>query len=105
MGKIERHLKNEAITRHNQQGLMKGKNCVSSLISYNKVSHLVVGDKAMNVTFLDFNNTFDGILHSILLVELFSCEMNKKTLHCMNWLKNRVKRDIVNGLKSVMVSH
>lgn len=78
MGKTERHLKNKAITRHNQRELMKGKIGVSSLISfYSKVSHLVDGDKAVDVTFLDFNKIFDSIPQSILLVELFSCEMNK----------------------------
>ncbi|KAK4811153.1 hypothetical protein QYF61_019784 [Mycteria americana] len=102
LGAIERHLKDNAIIRHSQHGITKGKSCLTNLISfYNKVTHLVDEGKAVDVAFLDFSKAFDAVPHRILLDKLSSCEMSRYTVHWVkNWLKGRAQRVVVNGATS-----
>jgi len=58
LGSIERHLKNNAI-RHSQPGFIKGKSCLTNLISfYDKVTRLVDEGKVVDAVFLDFSKAF-----------------------------------------------
>ncbi|KAK4811145.1 LOW QUALITY PROTEIN: hypothetical protein QYF61_019776 [Mycteria americana] len=102
LGAIERHLKDNAIIRHSQHGITKGKSCLTNLISfYNKVTHLVDEGKAVDVAFLDFSKAFDAVPHRILLDKLSSCEMSRYTVRWVkNWLKGRAQRVVVNGATS-----
>ena len=55
---FERHLKNKATIKHSQHSLMRGKSCLSNLISfYDRVTCLDEG-KAVDVLFLDFRKVF-----------------------------------------------
>ncbi|KAK4808933.1 hypothetical protein QYF61_008213 [Mycteria americana] len=81
LGAIERRLKNNAILRHGQDGFPKRKSHLINVISfYDKVTHLVDGEKAVDVVFRDFRKAFDAVPHSILLHKLSNCEMSRSAL-------------------------
>lgn len=49
----ERVIKNNAITRHSQQGFTKGKSCLTNLIFHDKVTYPVDEGKVVDVDFLE----------------------------------------------------
>jgi len=56
---IKRHIQDNQMTRPSQHGFMKGRSCLTNLISfYDKVTHLVNGGKAMDIVFPDFSNAW-----------------------------------------------
>lgn len=63
---------------------MKGKSFLTSLISYDRMTHLVDEGQAMDVVYLDISKGFDIISHSILLEKLVACGLDRCTLH---WVK------------------
>lgn len=96
---MKRHLKNKAIIRHNQHGLMKGRYCLSNLVSFcDKVTLLVEGGKAADVIFLNFNTAFDNVPRSLFLDKLSNFKINRFMLcWVLKWLDNRAQRVVVNG--------
>jgi len=59
------HVKSNQGVRPSQQGLMKGRSCLTSLISlYDQVPRLVDEGKAVDVVYLDFSKAFDTVPHS-----------------------------------------
>ncbi|KAJ7405756.1 RNA-directed DNA polymerase from mobile element jockey-like protein [Willisornis vidua] len=68
----EKHLKDNAIINHSQPRFMRGKSCLSNLISfYNKRTQLV-GQWKPAIIFLDFSKTFNTLSHGILLDKMSS---------------------------------
>lgn len=60
-------------TRISQHGFRTDRSYLTKLISfYNKVSHLVNEEKAVDVVYLGFGKMFDTISHMILLEKLVS---------------------------------
>ncbi|KAK4822693.1 hypothetical protein QYF61_019562 [Mycteria americana] len=79
----------------------RGRSCLTSLISYNKVTRIVDGGKAVDVVYLDFSKVFDTVSHSILLEKLDAHGLDGCTLHWVkNWLDDRAQRVVVNGVYS-----
>jgi len=110
LGKVKEHIILSAITWHvqdnqvirpSQHGFMKGRSCLTNLISSDKVTCLVDEGKAVEVVYWDFNKAFDTISHSILLDKLAAHGLDGCTICCLkNWLDGRAQRVVVNGVKS-----
>jgi len=65
------HVKDNQGIRPSQHGFMKGRSCLTNLISfYDQVTRLVEEGKTVDVIYLDFSKAFDTVPHSILLVKL-----------------------------------
>jgi len=96
------HVKDNQGIRPSQHGFMKGRSCLTNLISfYDQVTHLVDEGKATDVIYLDFSKAFDTVPHSILLEKLAAHGLDGCTLRWIkNWLNGQVQRVVVNGVKS-----
>ncbi|KAK4829399.1 hypothetical protein QYF61_003880 [Mycteria americana] len=99
---ITRHIQDNQVIRPSQHGFMKGRSCLTNLISfYDKVIRLVGEGKAVDVDYLDFSKAFDTVSHSILLEKLAAHGLDEHTLCWVkNWLAGRSQRVVVNGVKS-----
>jgi len=72
--------------RPNQHELMKGRLCLTNLISfYNWVTRLIDEGKAVDVVYLDFSKAFNTVSHHVILEKLAACGLDRYTL-C--WVKN-----------------
>ncbi|KAK4807004.1 LOW QUALITY PROTEIN: hypothetical protein QYF61_000333 [Mycteria americana] len=91
------------LIRPSQHGFMKGRSCLTNLISfYDKVTCLVDEGKAVDVVYLGFSKAFDTVSHSILLEKLAAHGLDGCTLLWVkNWLDGRAQRVVVNGVKSI----
>uniref|UniRef100_A0A8C3B2I3 Reverse transcriptase domain-containing protein n=1 Tax=Cairina moschata TaxID=8855 RepID=A0A8C3B2I3_CAIMO len=99
---IMRHLQSKQAIRPIQHGFMKGRSCLTNLISfYDKVTCWVDEGRAVDVVYLDFSKAFDTVSHSILLKKLAALGLDWHTLRWVrNWLDSRAQRVVVNGAKS-----
>ncbi|GAB0177925.1 hypothetical protein GRJ2_000257800 [Grus japonensis] len=94
------HVQDNQVIRPRQHGFMKGRFCLTNLISfYDKVTYLVDEGKAVDVVYLDFSKAFDTVSHSILLEKLAAHGLDRHTVHRVkNWLGGRAQRVVVNGV-------
>jgi len=99
---LTRHVKDNQGIRPSQHGFMKGRSCLTNLISlHDKVTCLVDDGKTVDVISLDFSKVFDTVPHSILLEKLAACGLDVCTLRWIkNWLNGRAQRVVVNGVQS-----
>ncbi|GAB0187644.1 hypothetical protein GRJ2_001229700 [Grus japonensis] len=99
---LTRQVQDNQGIRPSQHRFMKGRSCLTNLISfYDLVTCLVDEGKAMDVIYLDFSKAFDTVSHSILLEKLSAHGLDRCTLHWVkNWLEGRAQRVVVNGVKS-----
>ena len=71
LGEITWHVHGIQGIRPCQHAFMKGRSCLTNLISvYDRVIRLVDKGKAVDVVYLDFNKASDMVSHSILLGKL-----------------------------------
>jgi len=96
------HVQDNQGIRPSQHGFMKGRSCLTSLISfYDQVTQLVDKGKAVDVVYLDFSMAFGTVPHSIFLETLAAHGLDGCTLFWIkNWLNGEVQRVVVNGVKS-----
>ncbi|GAB0181952.1 mitochondrial enolase superfamily member 1 [Grus japonensis] len=99
---ITQHIQDNQMIRPSQHEFMKGRSCLTNLISfYDKVIHLVDEGKAVDVVYLDIGKVFDTISHSILLEKLATHGLDGRTLCWVkNWLNGQAQRVVVNGVTS-----
>jgi len=80
------HVRDNQGIRPSQHWFVKGRSCLTSLISfYDQVTHLVDEGKAVDVIYVVFRKAFDTVPHSILLEKLAAHGLDGCTLH---WVKN-----------------
>ncbi|KAF1595969.1 UNVERIFIED_CONTAM: hypothetical protein FQV16_0016447, partial [Eudyptes robustus] len=78
---ITRHIQGNQVIRPSQHEFMKGRSCLTNLISfYDQVTCLVDEGKAVDVVYLDFSKAFDTISHSILLEKMAAHGLDSCTL-------------------------
>ncbi|GAB0186362.1 mitochondrial enolase superfamily member 1 [Grus japonensis] len=99
---LTRQVQDNQGIRPSQHGFMKGRSCLTNLISFcDQVTHLVDEGKAVDVIYLDFSKTFDTVSHSVLLEKLVAHGLDRCTLCWVkNWLEGRAQRVVVNEVKS-----
>ncbi|GAB0182819.1 mitochondrial enolase superfamily member 1 [Grus japonensis] len=102
LGVIEKHLKDNAVIGHSQHRFVRGRACLTNLVSfYDKVTHLVDQGKPADVIFLDFSKAFDTVSHSILLDKMSSIQLDKNIVRWVsNWLTGQAQTAMVNGVTS-----
>ena len=83
---VTQHMRDNQETMLSQQEFIKGRSCLTNLISfYNWVTHLVDEGKAVNVVYLDFSKAFDTVPHNILMEKLAAHGLDGRML-C--WVKH-----------------
>ena len=99
LGPTERHLTDNAIVRHRQHGLTKGKSCLTNSIAFSdKVTRLVDEGKAVDVVFLDFSKALGTVPQRTRLDTLSSCGMSRFMVRWVKiWLNGRAQRVVVKG--------
>jgi len=97
------HVKVNQGIRPSQHGLMKGRSCLTNLISfYDQVTCLLDEAKVVDVVYLEFCKAFDSVAHIIVLEKLAPHCLVRCTLHWIkNWLDGQAQRVAVNGVKSI----
>jgi len=90
---LSRHGQDNEGIRPSQHKFMKGRSCLTSLIScYDQVTRLVNEGKAVDVIYLDFHKGFDNVPHSILLEKPAAYVLDGCILHWVkNWLNGRAQ--------------
>jgi len=79
---IMQHTEDNQVIRPSQHGFMKGRPCLTNLISfYDQVTRLVDEGKAVDVIYLDFSKVFGTVIHSILLEKLTAHGLDRCILH------------------------
>ncbi|KAK4820577.1 hypothetical protein QYF61_001817 [Mycteria americana] len=99
---ITQHVQDTQVIRPSQHGFMKGRSCLTNLISfYDKVTRLVDEGKAVDVVYVDYSKAFVTISHSILWEKVAAHGLDGHMLHWVkNWLGGWAQRVVVNGLYS-----
>ncbi|KAJ7417986.1 rna-directed dna polymerase from mobile element jockey-like [Willisornis vidua] len=79
---------------------MKGRSCLTNLVSYDRVTRLVDDGMAVTLVYLVFSKAFDTISHSILLEKLAAHGVDKCTvLWVKRCLNIHAQRMVMNGVK------
>ncbi|MDJ0596593.1 MAG: reverse transcriptase family protein [Pleurocapsa sp. MO_226.B13] len=100
--KIREHLDRHDLINDTQHGFMKGKSCLTNLLSfYSEVYEAVDNDKVYDAVYLDFSKAFDRVPHERLIKKTRAHGIEGRVLNWIQaWLRGRKQRVSVNGKKS-----
>jgi len=95
------HVKDNQEIRPSQHGFMKGRSCLTNLISfYDRMTCPLDEGKAVDVIYLDLSKAFDTVPHRILLQKPAVHGLDGCTVCWIkNWLTGQAQRVVVNGVK------
>ncbi|KAJ7403522.1 hypothetical protein WISP_150474 [Willisornis vidua] len=80
-----------------QHGFRKGRSCLTNLIFYDQVTHVLDEGNAVDVVYLDLSKAFDTVSHSIVLEKLAACGLDRDSLCWVkSWLDGWAQRVLVN---------
>jgi len=87
------HVQDNQGIRPSQHGFMKGRSCLTNLISFHDQVTCLAGEgNEVDVVCLDFSKAFDIVPHSILLEKLAAHSLDGCTLCWIkNWLNGRAE--------------
>lgn len=64
----EKYLEDNTAISHGQHGFLRGKSCMSNLVSfYNMITQLADQEKPVDVILLDFSKALNTVCHNVLL--------------------------------------
>ena len=99
---IREHLDKHNLINQSQHGFMKGKSCLTNLLSfYSKVYEAADNGDSYDILYLDFSKAFDKVPHQRLLRKVRAHGIDGKVLEWVrSWLSDRRQRVVINGFKS-----
>ncbi|KAJ7419664.1 hypothetical protein WISP_52737 [Willisornis vidua] len=98
---ITQHLQDGQRIRTSQHRFREGRPCLTNLIFYDHVTHLMDEEKAVYVVYLDLSKAFDAVSHNIFLEKLEAQGLDRGTLCWVkSWLYGWAQSVLVNGAAS-----
>jgi len=97
------YVKYQKIIRRSQHVYTKGKSCFTSLLIpfYNEMTGLVGEERAVDIAYLAFSNTYDTVPHKTLIDKLMKCRLDEQTeMRIENCLSSWSQRVVLRGTKS-----
>ncbi|PKU35582.1 glycerol kinase [Limosa lapponica baueri] len=93
---IAKHMKEKKVLRSGQQGFIKGKSCLTNLITfYDGVTGWEHERMTVDVVYLDFSKAFDTVSHNILIGKLRKCGLDERTVRGVDLLESSsVEKDL-----------
>jgi hypothetical protein len=99
---IVNHLERHGLIRATQHGFMRGKSCVTNLLTFfEKITTQLDGGEAVDVIYLDFAKAFDTVPHERLKKKMKAHGIGGALFKWIAaWLSDRKQRVVLNGKES-----
>jgi hypothetical protein len=99
---VVNHLERHGLIRATQHGFMRGKSCVTNLLTFfEKITAAIDGGEAVDVIYLDFAKAFDTVPHERLKKKMKAHGIGGALYRWIAaWLSNRKQRVVLNGKES-----